>query len=188
MQACGVVNDHLERVLGARPGRARASRLMLDERVLAVLRRLEDEDARDDASSPAGAGAVARDRAVERCAPVRARRRPGRVRAAGDRRLARLLGPLARRRRTPCRRSRSRRSRPSRRSSAADRERRRRRPRRLGRRSCPERVRDAAGARRRLAASIFLDASKEDYERCSVSSASPARRQRRGRRQRGLAP
>ncbi len=36
-------------VLGARPGRAGASRLMLDERVLAVLRRLEDEDARDDA-------------------------------------------------------------------------------------------------------------------------------------------
>ena len=107
MQACGVVNDHLAGCWVRDARRARASRLMLDERVLAVLRRLEDEDA---SATTRGARPM-RERSLqiaadERGTALRARRRPGRVRGAGDRRLARLLDDLARRRRAPCRRPR----------------------------------------------------------------------------------
>ena len=75
MQACGVVNDHLADC----PVRARSSgsgRLMLDERVRAVLARLEAEDERDEAGLPVSERslAIARDGRP----PVRAlSRQPG---------------------------------------------------------------------------------------------------------------
>ena len=46
MQACGIVNDHRRDVLRPRCGRTRAP-LMLDDRVRAVLARLEEEDRRE---------------------------------------------------------------------------------------------------------------------------------------------
>ena len=136
---------------------------MLDERVLAVLARLEAEDAAErEAGLPASA-AVAAGRADHRAVPVRAGGEPGGDRGARDRRLARLLVDLARRRRAGARRStRLARARPGEVRGVASERRRRgargvggaRRRRRRGRCEATEDIFDL----------VFLDAEKDDYE------------------------
>ena len=79
---------------------------MLDEQVRAVLERLEREDARRARRRPAAGGSRRGRRADDRPLPLRARRAAGRLRGARDRRLARLLDHLARRRRAQPRRPR----------------------------------------------------------------------------------
>ena len=175
-------------VLGARRGRARAGRLMLDERVLAVLRRLEDEDARDDAPAR-----PRRERSLA-IAPSSGALlfglAAGRVgcellEIGGSRGYSTLwLGAAAR---LAGGRLTSLEAEPAKvpglieNVAAAG-------PRRLGRDRARRRVRDAAGARRRLGPR--LPRRVEGGLRVAVRSRPPpaARRQRRGRRQRGLPP
>ena len=78
---------------------------MLDERVRAVLARLEAEDAAERERGLPRGRAVAAGRAHDRPVPLRLRGAADGVRGARDRRLARLLDDLARRRRPALRRT-----------------------------------------------------------------------------------
>ena len=171
------------RLLGARRRRARAAS-MLDDRVRAVLRRLEEETEREEGKALPLEERSLQMPADERGVPVRALLGPAGLRGARDRRLARLLDDLARRRGAPARRPRHlARGEPGQARGLGP-QHRRRRPRgwievipgdafeRLERLDGPYDV-------------VFLDAWKDDYEAlssCARAARAGARRRRRQRR------
>ena len=106
MQACGVVNDHLADCWVRDDVETRAEPLMLDDRVRAVLRRLEEEtEAEEGRDLPVAQRSLQMPPTSGALLFALCRGPPG-LRGARDRRLARLLDDLARRRGPRVRRAR----------------------------------------------------------------------------------